>query len=71
MEENIFHMAGARAPQLQTEAEMIKAIRETGRIPVQRDTFYQAVKVWDAAPLAPCPADPGPSRILEENLASA
>ena len=42
VEENIFHMAGARTPQLQTEAEMIKAIRETGRIPVQRDTFYQA-----------------------------
>ena len=26
--EHIFHMAGATSPQLQTEAEMIKAIRE-------------------------------------------
>ena len=31
LEENIFHMAGAQSPQLQTEAEMVKAIRETGR----------------------------------------
>jgi len=40
LEEHIFHMAGARTPQSQTEAEMIKAIREAGRTPVQRDTFY-------------------------------
>src|SRR5204862_5082039 len=39
IEEHIFHMAGAKSPQLQTEAEMIKAIREAGRIPVQRNTF--------------------------------
>lgn len=48
VEEHIFHMAGAKTPQWQTEAEMVKAIRETGRIPVQRDTFYQPLKVWDA-----------------------
>jgi 2-iminoacetate synthase ThiH len=29
---------------------MIKAIRETGRTPVQRNTFYEAIKVWDAEP---------------------
>ncbi|MHC1768483.1 MAG: aminofutalosine synthase MqnE [Verrucomicrobiia bacterium] len=49
LEEKIFHMAGARSPQLQTEAQMIKAIREAGRIPVQRDTFYQPVKVWNGS----------------------
>jgi aminodeoxyfutalosine synthase len=64
VEENIFHMAGAQTPQLQTEAEMIKAIRETGRIPVQRDTFYQAIKVWDAAPPAQNPDEPAPTKIL-------
>jgi aminodeoxyfutalosine synthase len=70
LEEHIFHMAGATTPQLQTEAEMIKAIRETGRTPVQRDTFYRPVKVWDG----PAPAGPpaaGVSQILESNLASA
>ena len=30
VEEHIFHMAGAKSPQLQTEAAMIKAIREAG-----------------------------------------
>jgi aminodeoxyfutalosine synthase len=50
LEETIFHSAGARTPQLQTETDMIKAIRETGRTPVQRNTFYEAIKVWDAEP---------------------
>jgi len=45
IEEHIFHMAGATSPQLQTEAEMIKAIRETGRVPVQRNTFYEPIRV--------------------------
>ena len=48
VEEHIFHMAGAKSPQLQTEVEMVKAIREVGRIPVQRNTFYEAVKEWSA-----------------------
>ena len=43
--EHIFHMAGATSPQLQTEADMIKAIREAGRTPVQRNTFYEPIKV--------------------------
>jgi aminodeoxyfutalosine synthase len=50
VEEKIFHMAGARGPQLQTESEMVQAIREAGRIPVQRNTFYEPVKAWEAAP---------------------
>ena len=45
IEEHIFHMAGATSPQLQTEADMIKAIREVGRTPVQRNTFYEPIKV--------------------------
>ena len=45
IEEHIFHMAGATTPQLQTEMDMIKAIRETGLTPVQRDTFYEPIKV--------------------------
>jgi aminodeoxyfutalosine synthase len=49
LEEHIFHMAGAQTPQSHSETEMIKAIRETGRIPVQRDSFYRPVKIWDNA----------------------
>jgi aminodeoxyfutalosine synthase len=71
LEEHIFHMAGAKSPQAQTEAEMIKAIREAGRIPVQRDTFYRRVKVWSADDAVPQAADPGArSAILETNLAT-
>jgi aminodeoxyfutalosine synthase len=44
VEEHIFRMAGSRAPQLQTEQDMIKAIREAGRHPVQRNTFYEVVR---------------------------
>ncbi len=72
IEEHIFHMAGARTPQLQTEAEMVKTIRETGRTPVQRDTFYEPIKVWDGAPsVAEAEAPAGKSKVLEDNLATA
>lgn len=61
LEEHIFHMAGAPTPQLQTEAAMVKAIREAGRTPVQRDTFYQPVKVWeDSVPEAGTSDGPTP-----------
>ena len=51
---------------------MIKAIREAGRTPVQRDTFYEPIKVWDAAPAA-AEAEPptNKSKVLEDNLATA
>src|SRR5258708_35741422 len=71
IEEKIFHMAGATSPQLQTETAMIQAIREAGRIPVQRNTFYEPIKVLEG------PAQPEPettasrSQVLENNLATA
>ena len=49
VEEHIFHMAGAKSPQAQKEADMVKAIREVGRTPVQRNTFYEPIKVWGEA----------------------
>lgn len=64
LEEHIFHMAGATSPQLQTEAAMIKAIREAGCTPVQRNTFYEPIKVWDAPPPPPPEPDDQRSRIL-------
>jgi aminodeoxyfutalosine synthase len=72
IEEHIFHMAGAKSPQLQTEAEMVKAIREAGRVPMQRNTFYEPIKVWDAGPAATeAEPPPGKSKVLEDNLATA
>ena len=53
------------------EAEMIKAIREAGRTPVQRNTFYEPIKVWDTAPTATEAEPPsGKSKVLEDNLAT-
>ena len=51
---------------------MVKTIRETRRTPVQRNTFYEPIKVWDAAPTA-TEAEPPPnkSKVLEDNLATA
>ncbi|HMJ05683.1 MAG TPA: aminofutalosine synthase MqnE [Chthoniobacterales bacterium] len=41
MEEKIFHMAGATTPQEQTVAKLDHVIREAGRIPMQRDSYYR------------------------------
>jgi aminodeoxyfutalosine synthase len=41
MEEKIFHMAGSKTPQAQTVASLEKTIREAGRDPVQRDSYYR------------------------------
>ena len=43
MEEKIFHMAGATTPQQQSCASLEKAIREAGREPMQRDTWYRHI----------------------------
>ena len=71
LEEHIFHMAGASSPQLQTEADMIKAIREAGRVPVQRNTFYEALKSADAAAEPLAGSNGQSSKLLESNLATA
>ena len=43
-EEKIFHMAGAKTPQQQTIAAMEKEIKEAGREPRQRDTYYRRIE---------------------------
>jgi aminodeoxyfutalosine synthase len=53
MEEKIFHMAGAKTPVGQTQAAFEKAIREAGRIPVARDTWYRQLPAEALAPAAP------------------
>jgi aminodeoxyfutalosine synthase len=71
IEEHIFHMAGATSPQLQTEADMIKAIREAGRTPVQRNTFYEPIKILESAPVPDAIENSARSKVLEDNLATA
>jgi len=71
LEEKIFHMAGATSPQSQTEAGMIKAIREAGRTPVQRNTFYEPIKVLEAEGAVKGEPTTQRSKVLEDNLATA
>ena len=71
IEEHIFRMAGTKSPQLQTEADMLKAIRDAGRVPVQRNTFYEPVKVWDDSPAPVAASAEKSSGLLEQNLATA
>ncbi len=71
IEEHIFHMAGATSPQLQTEADMIKAIREAGRTPIQRNTFYEPIKILENAPEPEATENSVRSKVLEDNLATA
>ena len=44
MEERIFHMAGSKTPQEQTKATLERCIREAGRDPVQRDSYYRPIQ---------------------------
>jgi aminodeoxyfutalosine synthase len=71
IEEHIFHMAGASSPQQQTEATLVKVIREAGRTPVQRNTFYEPIKVWDGPTHGDANPDGNRSKLLEDNLATA
>jgi aminodeoxyfutalosine synthase len=71
LEEHIFHMAGSKTPQAQSEAAMLKAIREAGRVPVQRNTFYEPVRVWEDETAPDAAETPGPPTLLEKNLATA
>lgn len=63
MEEKIFHMAGAKTPQEQTVTTLENAIREVGREPVQRDSYYRH--------LPPQPAVTSPAAALESQLVCA
>ena len=51
---------------------MIKAIREAGRTPEQRNTFYEPIRVLENVPAANEAEPPSDkSKVLEDNLATA
>ena len=49
MEEKIYHMAGAKTPQELHRGFLEAMIRESGRDPVERDAFYNTVKMTSAS----------------------
>jgi aminodeoxyfutalosine synthase len=44
--EEIFHAAGATTETEQKIDELVRFVREAGRVPVQRDTLYNEVRRW-------------------------
>lgn len=48
VQEKITHAAGAETEEAIEKDEIIRIIREAGRIPVERDTLYNVVKIYDA-----------------------
>jgi aminodeoxyfutalosine synthase len=44
--EEIFHAAGARTETEQKIEELVRFVRGAGRVPVQRDTFYEELRRW-------------------------
>jgi aminodeoxyfutalosine synthase len=47
VKERVSHSAGALTPEGLTRDELIWLVRGAGRIPVERDTFYNEIKVYD------------------------
>ena len=48
MREEIFRAAGSTTGTEQKIDELVRVVRAAGRIPVQRDTFYNELRRWDA-----------------------
>ena len=63
VEEHIFKMAGSETFEGQAEDALVEAICETGRVPVQRNSFYE--------PIGESSGDSLPGSALEDNLATA
>jgi aminodeoxyfutalosine synthase len=42
--ETIYHSAGSNVPMAMTRAELVRLIREAGRVPVERDTEYRVIE---------------------------
>jgi len=72
VEEKIYHEAGATTPQEVAREELVRWIRDAGRVPVERDTLYQVVwsddpqeaQVGDAVPVGACGTHTKPSASL-------
>ena len=47
--ETIYHAAGSSSPQGMTYDELVRLIREAGRVPVERDTLYNVVREHPAS----------------------
>ena len=51
--EKIYHAVGAHTPQGLTLDELLRLIRGAGKVPAERDSFYNVLRTFDDAPEAP------------------
>ena len=51
--EKIYHAVGATTPQALTLDEILKLIREAGKVPAERDSFYRVIRTFQEAAAAP------------------
>ncbi len=54
--EKIYHAVGAHTPQAMTLDAILGLIRGAGKIPAERDSFYNILRTFDAAAPVPVPA---------------
>jgi aminodeoxyfutalosine synthase len=47
VEEKIIHAAGAKTAKGISRKDIVRIILETGNLPVERDTFYQPIKIYE------------------------
>ncbi len=47
IEEKITHAAGAKTSEELSVADLVSMIRQVGKVPVQRDTLYHTIRVWN------------------------
>jgi aminodeoxyfutalosine synthase len=76
LEERIYHMAGSKTPEEQTRETLERTIREAGRVPVQRDSLYNAIRIAEMkdgeGESTVSEAEQGEnSPLLDKNLATA
>jgi aminodeoxyfutalosine synthase len=51
VQEKIAHAAGTDTSQALTQAELVNMIRKAGKIPVERDTVYNIIRVYEEQPV--------------------
>ena len=47
IQERISHAAGASTPQYTPMEELIKLIKEAQRVPIERDTLYNTINIYN------------------------
>ncbi len=60
--ETIYHSAGSRVPMGMTREQLVRLIREAGRLPVERDTQYRVIEE-----LAPASAPEAAMKVRQRN----